>query len=106
MHHIIHMASPAHVQHAKILLASAPNIGQTKAGTAISGLMNSAGTWIAGLGVSGGALMVGYHALMRNLSGGDGATDAHHLQGIKKVVIGTAIVAGAGGIAHFAGGLF
>nr|WP_281042023.1 hypothetical protein [Sulfobacillus thermotolerans] len=43
---------------------------------------------------------------MRNLSGGDGATDAHHLQAMKKVIVGTAIVAGAGGIAHFAGGLF
>ena len=95
MHHIVYLATGA-----------TSNIANTKAGTAISGLMNSAGTWIASLGVGGGGLMVAYHALMRNLSGGDGATDAHHLQAIKKVVVGTAIVAGAGGIAHFAGGLF
>ncbi len=95
MHHVIYFAA-----------ATTTNIGATKAGQAISGLMGSAGTWISGLGITGGGLMVGYHALMRNLSGGDGATDAHHLQAMKKVIVGTAIVAGAGGIAHFAGGLF
>ncbi|MCY0886097.1 MAG: hypothetical protein OWV35_09485 [Firmicutes bacterium] len=89
-----------------MLLASGVNIANTKAASTISSLITSAGTWIAGLGVSAGGLMVAYHALMRNLSGGDGATDAHHLQAMKKVIVGTAIVAGAGGLAHFAGGLF
>nr|WP_031942655.1 hypothetical protein [Sulfobacillus thermotolerans]AEP14288.1 putative conjugation protein [Sulfobacillus thermotolerans] len=95
MHHVIYLAT-----------AATTNVGATKAGQAISSLMGSAGTWISGLGITGGGLMIAYHALMRNLSGGDGATDAHHLQAMKKVIVGTAIVAGAGGIAHFAGGLF
>lgn len=82
------------------------NIGNTKAGQAISGLISSGGTWVGGLGVAGGGLMVAYHAILRNFSGGDGATDAHHLGQIKKVIVGTAVVAGAGGLAHFAGGLF
>ena len=94
------------MHHLMYLAAAAPNIANTKAGQAISGLMGSTGMWISGLGITGGGMMVGYHALMRNLSGGDGATDAHHLQAMKKVIVGTAIVAGAGGIAHFAGGLF
>lgn len=85
---------------------SNPNIGQTQAAQTISNLITSAGTWISGLGVAGGGMMVAYHALMRNLSGGDAATDAHHLQAMKKVLVGTAIVAAAGGLAHFAGGLF
>lgn len=89
-----------------IYLAAAPNIATTRAGRAISGLISSTGTWIAGLGIPAGGLMFGYHAIMRTLSGGDAQVDAHHLAAMKKVAIGTALVVGAGGIAHFAGSLF
>ena len=92
--------------HHLLLAGGSVNIANTKAGQAISGLISGAGTWIGGLGVAGGGLMVGYHAIMRNFSGGDASTDAHHLGQIKKVLVGTAVVAGAGGLAHFAGGLF
>lgn len=88
------------------LMAAGPNIGSTKAATAITGLVSSASGWLAGLGGTGGGLMIGYHALMRNFSGGDAQTDAHHLSAMKKVIVGTAIVVGAGGIAHFSAGLF
>lgn len=88
-----------------VLMAST-NIASTKAASAISGLVSSSSAWIAGLGAAGGGLMIGYHALMRNFSGGDAQTDAHHLAGMKKVIVGTAIVVGAGSLAHFAGGLF
>lgn len=89
-----------------IYLAAAPTIANTAAGQAISGFLASTGTWIAGLGVPAGGLMFGYHAIMRTMSGGDAQTDAHHLAAMKKVAIGTALVVGAGGIAHFAGSLF
>ena len=82
------------------------NIGATKAGQAISNLITSTGGWIAGLGIPAGGLMIGYHAMMRNLSGGDASVEAHHLQSMKKVAVGTALVVGAGGIAHFVGSLF
>lgn len=88
------------------LMASTVNIGATKAGRTIASLITGMGGWIAGLGIPAGGLMVGYHAVMRNFSGGDAQTDAHHLAAMKKVIVGTAIIAGAGGIAHFAGGLF
>ncbi|NMP24468.1 hypothetical protein [Sulfobacillus harzensis] len=88
------------------LLASTTNLGATKAGQTIKSLVTNTGGWVAGLGIPAGGLMIGYHAIMRNLSGGEAATDAHHLQAMKKVLVGTAIVAGAGGLAHFAGGLF
>jgi hypothetical protein len=88
------------------LMAVNANLGHTKAAKTIKTLIKSAGTWIAGLGAVGGGTMIGYHALMRNLSGGDAQADAHHLQAIKKVAVGTAIVVGASGIAHFVGGLF
>ena len=88
------------------LMAGTVNLGATKAGKTISSLVTNAGGWIAGLGVPAGGLMVAYHAVMRNLSGGDAQTDAHHLAAMKKVIVGTAVIAGAGGIAHFAGGLF
>ena len=87
------------------LLASTINIGSTKAGKTISGFVTGAGGWLAGLGIPAGGLMIGYHALMRTFSGGDAQTDAHHLAAMKKVLVGTVIVAGAGGLAHFAGGL-
>ncbi|AUW92631.1 hypothetical protein BXT84_00580 [Sulfobacillus thermotolerans] len=89
-----------------VYMAAAPNIANTAAGKDISSLITSTGTWIAGLGIPAGGLMVAYHAIMRNMSGGDAQTDAHHLSAMKKVLVGTIIVAGAGGIAHFAGGLF
>ncbi len=85
---------------------STTNLSSTVAGSTIKNLIKSAGNWVIGLGMTGGGLMVGYHALMRNLSGGDQQADAHHLQSIKKVAVGTALVAGAGGLAHFVGHLF
>ena len=84
----------------------ATSISGTKAGQAISSLITSSGTWIAGLGIPAGGLMIAYHAIMRNFSGGDASVDAHHLAAMKKVAVGTALVVGAGGIAHFFGGLF
>ena len=86
-------------------LASA-NLATTKAAGAITTLITSGGTYLAGLGGTGGGLMIAYHALMRNMSGGDQQADAHHLQSIKKVAVGTAMVVGAGGMAHFIGGIF
>lgn len=85
-----------------IMLAST-TIASTKAGAAISGLVSSSSAWLGGLAVPAGGLMIGYHAVMRNISGGDAQTDAHHLSSMKKVAVGTAIVAGAAGIAHFMG---
>ena len=85
---------------------AASSISGTKAGQAISSLVSSSGTWIAGLGIPAGGLMIAYHAIMRNFSGGDASVDAHHLAAMKKVAVGTALVVGAGGIAHFMGGLF
>lgn len=89
-----------------LYLAGSANLGSTAAATTISTLISSAGTWIAGLGATGGGLMIGYHGLMRSLSGGDAQADAHHLQSIKKVAAGTAVVVGSAGIAHFIGGIF
>ena len=89
-----------------IYTAAAPNIANTTAGQDIASLITSTGTWLAGLGIPAGGLMVAYHAIMRNMSGGDAQVDAHHLSAMKKVIVGTILVAGAGGIAHFAGGLF
>lgn len=82
------------------------NLGTTKAAGAITTLITSGGGYLAGLGGTGGGLMIAYHALMRNMSGGDQQADAHHLQSIKKVAVGTAMVVGAGGMAHFIGGIF
>ena len=90
----------------EMLLAASANLGSTKAAQTVTTLTTSAGSYIMGLGATGGGLMIGYHALMRNLSGGDQQADAHHLQSIKKVAVGTALVVGAGGIAHFVGGIF
>ena len=90
-------------QHMHLMAAGTTSIANTKAGHAISSLITSTGGWIAGLGIPGGGLMIGYHAIMRNFSGGDAQTDAHHLSAMKKVAVGTAIVAGAGGLAHLMG---
>ena len=92
--------------HHTYLAAGATTISSTKAGQAISNLISSTGGWVAGLGIPAGGLMIGYHAMMRNLSGGDPSVDGHHLAAMKKVAVGTALVVGAGGIAHFMGGLF
>jgi len=95
------MVEPGHM-----LVAAGVNIANTKAAQTINSLVASATAWLAGLSATGGGLMIGYHALMRNFSGGDAATDAHHLQAMKKVLVGTAIATGAAGLAHFAAGLF
>ncbi len=92
--------------HHTYLAAGTTSIASTKAGQAISSLVSSTGTWVAGLGIPGGGLMIAYHAILRNFSGGDASVDAHHLAAMKKVAVGTALVVGAGGIAHFMGGLF
>lgn len=92
--------------HAHYLASGTVNIGNTKAGQAITGLIGSSTTWLAGLGVGGGAMMIGYHGLMRTFSGGDAQTDAHHLAAMKKVLVGTGVVVGSAGLAHFAAGLF
>lgn len=94
------------LSHGHYLAAGAPNLGATKAGQAITGLIGSGTTWLAGLGAGGGALMIGYHGMMRILSGGDAQTDAHHLAAMKKVIVGTGVVVGSAGLAHFAAGLF
>lgn len=73
----------------------------------VSGLqatLSTAGTWITGLALAGGGTMVGYHALMRNLND-DPQHVAHHTGAMKKVVVGSAIVAAASSIGHFASGL-
>jgi len=64
-------------------------------------LLSAAGNGIMGLGGVGGGLMIGYHALMRNMSGGDQSADAQHLSAMKKVGVGTVLVVCAGAIAHF-----
>ncbi len=64
--------------------------------------LTDAGTWIMGLGAGGGSLMLAYHALMRNFNE-DPQMVAHHTASMKKVLIGTAIVAASGAIATFAG---
>ena len=72
--------------------------------TNLTSLIGAAGGWVAGLGIGGGTLMTAYHALARNLND-DPQSVAHHTSSIRKVVVGTAIIAAAGGIATFAGGI-
>ena len=64
--------------------------------------LTNAGGWVVGLGAGAGGLMLAYHALMRNFTE-DPQMVAHHTASIRKVLVGTAIVAGAGAIAAFAG---
>ena len=93
--------------HAHLMASgSTVNIGNTKAGQAITSLVSSGTAWLAGLGAGGGGLMVAYHGMMRNFSGGDTQVDAHHLAAMKKVLVGTGVVVGSAGLAHFAAGLF
>lgn len=70
----------------------------------ISSTISGLGTWVAGLGVTGGTLMVAYHALARNLND-DPQSVAHHTSSIRKVVVGTGLVAGAALVAKFGSGL-
>lgn len=70
--------------------------------THLNTLLSSGGGWIAGLGATGGGVMLGYHALMRNFNDDPQAT-SHHTASMKKVLVGTAIVAASGAIAAFAG---
>ncbi len=63
----------------------------------IKATLQSASTAVGGLGTAAGGLMVGYHALARNLNE-DPQSVAHHTASIKKVLIGTAIIAGASAI--------
>lgn len=71
--------------------------------THVQTLLSAAGGWVMGMGLGGGTLMTAYHALMRNLND-DPQSVSHHTASIKKVVVGTAIIAAAGGIATFAHG--
>ena len=73
--------------------------------TQLTTLLSSAGGWISGLGVVGGGTMLGYHALSRNLND-DPQQVAHHTASMKKVLVGTAIIVAAGGLAHFVAGAF
>ena len=86
------------------LNTTAPTQSLTGISTAmgnVKNLLGAAGNGIMGLGGVGGGLMLGYHGLMRNLSGGDQQVDAHHLSAMKKVGVGTVLVVCAGAIAHF-----
>ena len=60
----------------------------------ILGTLQHAATAVGGLGTAGGGLMTAYHALARNLND-DPQSVAHHTASIKKVLVGTAIIAGA-----------
>ena len=73
----------------------------SEAMTSIQTLLANLGNGIMGLGSVGGGLMLGYHGLMRNLSGGEPQVDAQHLNAMKKVGVGTVLVVCAGAIAHF-----
>lgn len=66
--------------------------------------LQSASTGVGGLGTVGGGLMTAYHALMRNLND-DPQSVAHHTASIKKVLVGTAIIAGASVITGLAAGI-
>jgi hypothetical protein len=107
--HVMHLASGTNPSNSlsSTVNTSAPNQNLAGISTAMSrvkGLLGTATNGIMGVGGIGGALMIGYHALMRNLSGGDQSVDAHHLSAIKKVAVGTAVVVCAGAIGHFAAG--
>ncbi len=70
----------------------------------IQTLLTTAGTGVTALGVPGGGLMVGYHALMRSLND-DPQSVAHHTSSIRKVLVGTAMIAGSGVLVAVAGKL-
>ena len=70
----------------------------------IQTLLTTAGTGVLALGVPGGGLMIGYHALMRNLID-DPQSVGHHTSSIRKVLVGTAIIGAAGALTTIAGKL-
>lgn len=85
-----------------LCLGAAPSGGgKSQAMHSLQGLLATVGNGIMGLGSVAGGLMLGYHALMRNLSGGDPQVDAQHLNAMKKVGVGTVLIVCAGAIAHF-----
>lgn len=67
--------------------------------------ITTASGWISGLAVGGGGAMMGYHGLVRNFEE-DPSRVAHHNQSMKKILVGTAIVGGAGGIVATFGHFF
>ncbi len=91
---------------APVLLAAVPafaagaNVSQVTA--PILATLKSGGVAVAGLGTAGGGFMTAYHALARNLND-DPQAVAHHTASIKKVLVGTAIIAGSGLLASVAG---
>ena len=56
--------------------------------------LQSGSVAVGGMGTAGGGLMIAYHALARNLND-DPQSVSHHTASIKKVFVGTAIIAGA-----------
>ncbi|MDA8205736.1 MAG: hypothetical protein M0Z36_06690 [Thermaerobacter sp.] len=107
--HVLHLAagstSTSTVSSTPTTTAPTQNLsGISTAMGNVKGLLASLGNGVMGVGAAGGGLMFGYHALMRNMSGGDGQADAQHLAGMKKVAVGTALVVCAGAIGHFAAG--
>lgn len=81
---VLLVAAPAFAQGADVNTITAPILGTLKSGA----------TAVGGLGTAGGGLMTAYHALARNLND-DPQSVAHHTASIKKVLVGTAIIAGA-----------
>ena len=81
---VLLMAVPAFAAGANVNTVTGP----------ILSTLQSGATAVGGLGTAGGGLMVGYHALARNLND-DPQSVAHHTSSIKKVLVGTAIIAGA-----------
>ena len=82
-----------------VLLAAAPAFAAgadvSQITSPILATLKSGGVAVGGLGTAGGGLMTAYHALARNLND-DPQSVAHHTASIKKVLVGTAISAGAG----------
>ena len=77
-------AHPAFAAGADVSQVTAPILATLKSG----------GLAVSGMGTAGGGLMTAYHALARNLND-DPQSVAHHTASIKKVLVGTAIIAGA-----------
>jgi hypothetical protein len=63
----------------------------------VSSVITQLGEWITGIIGTFGGVMVGYHAFMRNIDN-EPQHVATHTQGMKKVIVGTAIGAGAAGL--------
>lgn len=77
--------------------------GPAWAGTAlpyastVSSVITQLGMWTTGIIGTFGGVMVGYHAFMGNIDN-EPQHVATHTQGMKKVIVGTAIGAGAAGL--------